>query len=129
MKMGEQASLENGQPVQVTVLEQPETEFLGQVVESCGRRLRLVVDRPIRQGAAVKVGFQQTLLLGEVCGCQPEGRQFGVALELEDSLVHTEELSRLAQKLLEEGPGVAQAQAQAVRKQRFPAPPNRSATP
>jgi hypothetical protein len=125
MEMGERDSLESGHPVQVTVLEQPEIELAGRVVESGGRRLRLVVDRPIQPGTAVKVGFQQTLLLGEVCGCQPEGHQFRVALELEHSLVQTDELVRLAQKLLEEGSGAAPEQP-VDKKKSFP-PLNRSA--
>jgi hypothetical protein len=127
MDMGEQAGIETGQPVRVTVLDEPEIEILGQIVESSGKRLRLVVDRSIRQGAAVKVGFEQTLLLGEVCGCQPAGREFEVALDLEHSLLHTDELARLARKLLAGAPSMAPAQV--VRKNR-PAPPfNKSATP
>ena len=127
MDMGEQAGIRTGQPVRATVLGEPEVELYGQIVESSGKRLRLLLDRSIPQGAAVKVGFEQTLLLGEVCGCQPAGHEFEVALSLEHALVHTDELARLAQKLLEEVPTVRPAQG--VRVKKPSAPFNKSATP
>jgi hypothetical protein len=128
MDMGEQAGIRSGQPVRATVLAEPEVELFGQIVESSGKRLRLLLDRSIPQGAAVKVvGFEQTLLLGEVCGCQPAGHEFEIALVLEHTLVHTDELALLAQKLLEEGPTVTPAQG--VRVKKPSAPVKKSATP
>jgi hypothetical protein len=64
----------------------------------------LLIDREVPLGAAVKVEWSQTLLLGEVCYCRPEGEGFVVGLQLEHALYTTAELARLARRLVDESP-------------------------
>jgi hypothetical protein len=97
-----QPRLETDEPVHVTVLGECDTKFLGRITNSSTRGIGLVVDRRVLLGSAVKVEWGHTLLLGEVRYCRPEGDGFAIGLDLEHALYHTEELARLARRLLEE---------------------------
>ncbi len=96
MELRSQPRLETDEPVQVTVLGESETKFLGRITNYSSRGLGLLADRPAPQGAAVKVEWGDTLLLGEVCYCHPEGEGFAIGLDVEHALYHTEELARLS---------------------------------
>ena len=97
-----QPGLETDEPVHVTVLGECDTKFLGRITNSSTRGIGLRIDRLVPLGSAVKVEWGQTLLLGEVRYCRPEGDGFTIGLDLEHALYHTEELARLARRLLEE---------------------------
>ena len=97
-----QPPLETNEPVHVTVLGERETKFLGRITNFTGRAIELITDQPASLGSAVKLEWTDTLLLGEVCHCHPEGDGYAIGLELEHALYHTEELARLAAILLEE---------------------------
>ena len=88
--------------VQVTILGECDTKFLGRITNSSNRGIGLLADQPAALGSAVKVEWGHTLLLGEVCHCHPEGVGYAIGLELEHALYHTEELARLAAVLLGE---------------------------
>ncbi|MEK7406438.1 MAG: PilZ domain-containing protein [Acidobacteriota bacterium] len=90
---------EGGCPVQVSILGEAETKLAGQLSDFSAGGLRLLVERPVPEGAAVKVEFGETLLLGEVSYCRPAEGGYAVGLELEHSLACTEELVRLAREL------------------------------
>jgi len=66
----------------------------------------------------LKIEWNQILLLGDVCYCQPAERGFAIGLQLEHALLHTGELARLAQALLGEAQPspTADLQAAPVRK-------------
>lgn len=104
MAPNEDVKCETGQPVRVTLLGASELDCLGQVASLSGASMRLLLDRDVPQGAAVSVEWGDTLVLGEVCHCAPAGEQFSVGLTLEHSLLHTEQLARLARTLLEQTP-------------------------
>jgi hypothetical protein len=74
-------------------------------------------------GTAVKAECNDTLLLGEVCHCQPANGQYAVGLKLEHSLLDTAELARLAERLLEEGLGAVPKQRRPGRDRRRLNPP------
>ena len=97
-----QPPLETNEPVHVTVLGECDTKFLGRITDSSTRGIGLLIDRRVPLGCAVKVEWGHTLLLGEVRYCRPEGDDFAIGLDLEHALYHTEELARLASRLLEE---------------------------
>jgi hypothetical protein len=102
MELRSQPRLETNEPVHVTVMGESETKFLGRITDYSSRGLGLLADGPAPQGAAVKVEWGDTLLLGEVCYCHPEGEGFAIGLDVEHALYHTEELARLAKRLLDE---------------------------
>ena len=97
-----QPRLETDEPVHVTALGECDTKFLGRITNSSPRGIGLVVDRRVPLGSAVKVEWGHTLLLGEVRYCRAEGDGFAIGLDLEHALYHTEELARLARRLLED---------------------------
>ena len=102
MESRSQPRLVTKEPVQVTVLGECDTKFLGRITNSSNRGIGLLADQPAALGSAVKVEWGDTLLLGEVCHCRAEGVGYAIGLELEHALYHTEELARLAAILLEE---------------------------
>lgn len=102
MSLREQPHYDTAQPVAVTVLGDAPAAHSGEVAGFCGTAMRLMLEVPVPQGAAVKVEWEDTLLLGEVSDCQPDGSQYAINLKLEHSLVHTAELARLAARILEE---------------------------
>ena len=102
MELRSQPRLEIDEPVHVTVLGESETRFLGRIINYSGNGLGLFAERPAAEGAALKVEWRDTLLLGEVCYCRPEGDGFAIGLDVEHALYHTEELARLARRILDE---------------------------
>lgn len=93
------------QTVRVTALGDQSESFPAQVANLSGTGLRLLVPRLVPAGAALQVEWNEMLLLGEVCYCQPVDGGFAIGVELEHALLHTGELARLARKLLgEAGP-------------------------
>ena len=97
-----QPRLETNEPVHVTVLGECDIKFLGRLTNCSERGIALLTDRPVPLACAVKVEWGHTLLLGEVRHCQAEGDGFAIGLELEHALYHTEELARLARRILQE---------------------------
>ena len=91
----------------MTTLGKAGAELPGEVVSLSGSALHLLVDAPVEVGAAVKAECRDTLMLGEVCRCQPSNGQYAVDLKLEHSLLHTAELATLARQLLEGAPSGA----------------------
>ncbi len=74
--------------------------------------MRLVVDRQLTPGAAVKVETGDALLLGEVCYSVAGSAGFEAGIELQHSLVGLTELARLNSRLVNgwEAPVSAQGQ-------------------
>ncbi len=93
---------ETDQNIQVTVLGRSELKITGQIVNLSGKGARLMLGAPIPIGTAVKIEWNQTLLLGEVCYCRPEAGGFSAGVELEHALLNTTELARLGRVLLGE---------------------------
>jgi hypothetical protein len=104
MDLRSQLRLETDEPVHVTVLGECETKLLGRVTNYSAHGMGLVIDAPVSIGEAVKVEWSNTLLLGEVCYCQPAEKGFAIGLQLEHALYNTSELARLAKRLLDEAP-------------------------
>jgi len=128
MELRREPRFETTQPVRLTVLGERQTELYGNVVNLSGTGMRLIVNGAIPQGAAVKLEFEERLLLGEVCYCEPMGGDYAVGLNLEHSLVHTQELARLAARLLGQTPQPPRT-AQVRKKPRIIPRANRPVTP
>jgi hypothetical protein len=91
-------------PVEVTVLGEPETRFAGRITNFSSYGVGLLTDRPVAMGVAVKVEWSNTLLLGEVCHCRAVAQGFSIGLSLEHVLYNTVQLAELARRLLDEEP-------------------------
>ncbi|MEZ5351179.1 MAG: PilZ domain-containing protein [Bryobacteraceae bacterium] len=76
---------------------------LGWVVDLSGRGAAVRMEDPMSPGTLVRMQWDDTLLLGEVCYCVAEGDRYRVGLELRHSLTHLAELERLRARLLGEG--------------------------
>jgi hypothetical protein len=99
MEQRSEPRFDENQPVRVTVLREPQRELGGRIENVSGRGLRIVLDEPIADCEVVKLEWDGTLLLGEVCYCEREPGGYGVGLKLEHALFDTHELARLARKL------------------------------
>lgn len=63
--------------------------------------MRLIVPRDISVGTAMRLDFENQLVLGEVCYCQAAGdSSFIIGLELEQSLSNLDDLARLVRALI-----------------------------
>jgi hypothetical protein len=106
MDMRSQPRLETDEPVQVTVLGPCESTYCGRITNFSSDGIALLIDSPLAIGAAVKVEWSKTLLLGEVCHCNAAGQGFSIGLHLEHALYDTIQLAKLARRLLDELPEV-----------------------
>jgi hypothetical protein len=98
MDLRSQLRLEAGEPVHVTVLGEGEAQVLGRITNYSANGMCIVIDAKISIGAAVKVEWTDTLLLGEVCYCRPAGEGFAIGLRLEHALYNASELARLPRR-------------------------------
>src|SRR4051794_26476657 len=90
-----------GDGVRVTVLGRTETEGLGRVERRSSYRVDLLSEKPAPMGSAIKLEGEDTLFLGEVRSCQPCGGVFAMVVDLKHALYHTEDLARLARRILD----------------------------
>jgi len=86
----------------VTPLEENSTPLPALAVEVSGNGMRLILSRPLPIGAAVKVEPDDSMILGEVCYCQPRSGGFLVGLKLNQVLSNLEQLAKLNRRLLGE---------------------------
>lgn len=116
MDLRSQQRLEADDPVHVTVLGECETKILGHVTNYSSKGIGLTISARVSVGAAVKVEWSNTLLLGEVCYCRPVGDGFAIGLQLEHALYNTSELAKLAKRLLDELPQQETTEVKAGRR-------------
>ncbi len=95
-----QLRMEVDQPVRITLLDQPRRVQKGRLANLSGRGMRIVVGEAMPIDGAVKVDWDDTLVLGEVRYCVPESNQFVIGLELQHSLTELGSLVRLSESLL-----------------------------
>jgi hypothetical protein len=86
--------------VAYTNLSQTEASGVCPVLEHEGSRIQLKVPKGIDVGSAIKIEAGDTLSLGEVSDCYPDGDGYVVCVELLQALHNVAELSRLARALL-----------------------------
>jgi hypothetical protein len=89
-------------PVKLTVLGDQPQEFEAFLNNVSGRGLRVVVDAPVAPDSAVRVDLDDSMILGEVCYCEPCGNQWALGLEMEQSLSDLRGLCQLVERLLHE---------------------------
>ncbi len=102
MEKRSQVRVETHAKVQVTVLNAEPLIVPAEVTNISGTGMRLLTDRAIAVGAPLAVEWNDCLLLGDVCYCQPANGGYAIGLQLEHSLMHTSELARFASSLIGE---------------------------
>ncbi len=88
----------------VTLLEENGAQLPALAVEVSGNGMRLILNRPVPIGAAVKVEPDDAMVLGEVCYCQPRSGGFLIGLKLNQVLSNLDQLAKLNRRLLGEEP-------------------------
>ena len=83
-----------------TNLDSPEGSQPCPVLGLNGHVMQLKVPKRVSIGSAVKVETSNTLSLGEVSCCRPEGDSYVVSVEVVQALHDVGELARLASALL-----------------------------
>jgi len=75
------------QPVTLTVLGAQASYLIeGCVLDMSGSGLQLRVPMPVACGTPVKIDGKNTLMLGEVCRCEPEEGAYTVGVQLSQTL-------------------------------------------
>ena len=114
MEKRSQPRVEADQAVYVTMLGEEDQDgsktskadahFVARITNYSSRGMGLIIGGPVPMGAAVKVEWSNTLLLGEVCYCHRRADGFAIGLHLEHALYDTLELAALGRRLLQEAP-------------------------
>lgn len=91
--------IEAEMPVRITLLGDQQVTFTAHMVNLSGRGMRLLMDRSVDVGAPVGVEWDDSLVLGDVCYCEPAPGGYAIGLELEQRLLQTSDLVQLARQL------------------------------
>ncbi len=95
--------VEVDEPVEVTRLgEENATPFPGWIQNLSQAGMGLRVGQPVAIEAPLKIEWGRMMVLGEVAYCRPSGSDYLVGVELAHTIFDTEELARLANRLLDE---------------------------
>lgn len=90
------------QAVRITCLDENRHVVVGRAVNLSGRGIRVLLPDGLRAGQPVRVDVDDTLLLGEVCYCEPGEKEFVVGIEIDQALGSLSDLARLNRALLGE---------------------------
>ena len=85
----------------LTTLDQTESSQAGTVLGLYGQVMELKLLKDVKVGSPVKIEAGDTLSLGEVSYCRPDGDGYNVCVEVMQELHHVNELSCLAHALIE----------------------------
>src|SRR4051812_15991560 len=72
-----------------------------------GRNAALKLDRGIEFGAAVRIDLEDSMLLGEVCGCCGDLNGFTVQVHVLEAIPSMSDLARLVSAVMNEGRSAA----------------------
>lgn len=87
-------------PVRLKWLSEPPVELDAFIDNMSGQGMRLIVDREIPIGAAIRIDLPDSMLLGEVCYRERVGRQFAVGVKLQHSLANLARVEEMVRDLL-----------------------------
>jgi hypothetical protein len=103
MESRQEPRFESNQEITVTLLGDVEAVFPGTIVNVSGKGMCLLSSQALVPGGALKIELADTLVLGEVIYCRPQGAGYQSGIALEQALYHMRELAALAQRLLGSG--------------------------
>lgn len=90
------------QPVRVTILGDSSGVYEAVLSNLSGRGMQIMLPAPVAVNTAVRIDLEDSMLLGEVCYCEPAAAGWAIGLELEQSLSDLRSLCRLVERLLQE---------------------------
>jgi hypothetical protein len=93
----------------VTLLGAGGVTLPGVAIEISGSGMRLLLNRAIPVGAAVKAETEDSMMLGEVCYCEAQAIGFLVGLKLNQVLSGLGELARLNRRVMGDEPRVTES--------------------
>ena len=82
-------------PAELVLLSENDERLPIQMVEVSGSGVRFIVQRPVTADTAVRIDMEDSILLGEVCYCTPEGEDHICGVRLEQGLTHVTDLYHL----------------------------------
>lgn len=94
--------LEPGQSAELTLLGKKTARLNGWIVSHRGGAIELTVPADVPAGTVLQVICGESMFLGEVRCCRPDGDTFTVGVEVEHALYNTSQLARLAARVLGE---------------------------
>jgi len=95
--------LQAHQTVQVTVLGQGADPVEGTLDNFSSGGMRLLLDLELPMDAALRVEWEDSMVLGDVRYCVPQGDRYAVGLEIQHTLTDMAGLARLAERMLDAG--------------------------
>ena len=98
------------QSVRVTVLESKRL-LRAQIVEMKNRTATLRLEEAVAQHAPIRLDFDDSVVLGEVTDCVPEGASFLVSLKVVDAIASLSDLARLVSAVMGNGSAVGPERA------------------
>ena len=87
------------EPARITVLDDVNPSYDARIERLDRERLQLEVACAVPLGTPVKVESDGTVMLGDVCYCQPHAGAFQVGVRLEQAFTMSEDLCRLMRQL------------------------------
>jgi len=80
--------------VVVTVLREPEARYPARIRNSSTRGMAIQIPAEVSPGTALKIEWNDSLVLGEAVYCHPEGDAYLVGIDLDQVLCGLAELGR-----------------------------------
>lgn len=99
MDRRQEPRVETDQEVNITLVGEHPATYVGRVINFSGRGMRLVLAQPLPRKAPIRVDWNDSLLLGEVCYNAQQGDHYAVGLTLDQALLGVAELSQLARAI------------------------------
>lgn len=90
------------QPAELVLLSEGDLRLPVQVLEISGSGLRFLADRAVRADSAVRIDFNNCILLGEICYCAASPGGYLCGVELEQALTNVSDLMRLMTSVMGE---------------------------
>jgi hypothetical protein len=86
MDQRRESRIDGNQEAWITIYGKVDLRIPGRVRNMSGRGIGLEVGAPVGTGNALKIEIGDSMLLGEVIHCRPEGKRFYVGVELDQAL-------------------------------------------
>ena len=102
------------QPVRVTILPSRHS-IRGEIVQMKNRAAILRFEEAVAYDTPIRLDFDDSLVLGEVIACVPEGTSFLVSLEVVEAIASVSDLARLVGAVMQDGRSVAPETARVAR--------------
>ena len=93
-----------GQPLKVSLLASRE-QVDGHIENLRGRVATIILERPVAAGAALRMDFDDCMILGEVWSSESDGRGYSITLEVRDAIPRVSDLNRLVSAVMAGGRG------------------------